>query len=107
MFDHAMHPLVALRTLDERYPPFRVASASEMILWKLYRYRQDQLLSYDGMEDDAGWNDILSMLKVQASDLDFVLLEQWAKIFGISDTLRLALEEDARGETEEGGFAVE
>jgi len=50
--------------LDERYPPFQVASAPEMILFKLQRYFHNEQSRTDGMKDDAEWNDILGMLKV-------------------------------------------
>ncbi len=50
-----------------------------MILFKLHRYQRDKQLRTDGMRDDAEWNDILGMLKVQRPDLDLALLEEWAK----------------------------
>lgn len=70
--------LVAAYTLDERYPPVRVASACEMILFKLQRYQRDARSRSDGMRDDSEWNDILGMLKVQGPALDLVRLERWA-----------------------------
>jgi hypothetical protein len=90
-FDISMRQLVSPRTLDERYPPFRVASASEMILFKLQRYARDERSRTDGMLDDAEWNDILGMLKVQGPDLDLALLEEWARALDILDTWRRAL----------------
>jgi len=90
-FETAMRQLVALYTLDERYPPFQVASTCEMILYKLRRYQRDERSRSDGMRDDAQWNDILGMLKVQGPDLDLVLLEKWAATLEIRGTWRRAL----------------
>ena len=90
-FDTAMRQLVALYALDDRYPPFRVASTCEMILFKLRRYQRDERSRTDGMRDDAEWNDIVGMLKVQGPDLDLVLMEQWAGTLGVADTWRRAL----------------
>ncbi|MEO8956962.1 MAG: hypothetical protein ABI465_20615 [Ktedonobacteraceae bacterium] len=90
-FDTAMRQQVARYTLDERYPPFQVASACEMILYKLQRYQRDERSRTDGMRDDAGWNDIVGMLKVQGPDLDLVFLERWAETLDIIDTWQRAL----------------
>jgi len=90
-FDTAMRRLVALYTLDERYPPFRVASVCEMLLVKLQRYQCDERSRSDGMRDDGEWNDIVGMLKVQGPDLDLVLLEQWAGTLDMTATWRRAL----------------
>ena len=86
-----MRRFVALYTLDERYPPFRVASACEMLMFKLQRYQCDERSRSDGMRDDAAWNDIVGMLKVQGPDLDLVLLEPWAGTLDVTDTWRRAL----------------
>lgn len=48
-----------------------------MIPFKLRRYRQDEQSHTDGMHNDAEWNDVLGMLKVQAPALDLPLLEAW------------------------------
>jgi hypothetical protein len=85
-FAASMHQLIAQHTLDDRYPLFRLASASEMILFKLQRYQRDEQLRTDGMQDDAEWNDILGMLKVQGPDLDLPLLEEWAGTLSMTDT---------------------
>lgn len=69
----------------------RMASASEMILWKLRRYHQYVLESRNGMQDDATWNDVLGMLKVQAIDLDRTLLDRWVEAFGLADIFTQAL----------------
>jgi hypothetical protein len=86
-----MRHLVAPSTLDERYPPLRVASSPEMILVKLQRYQRDERSRSDGMRDDGLWNDIVGMLKVQGPDLDLVLLEQWAEALEVAETWRRAL----------------
>ncbi len=92
-FETAMRRLVALHTLDERYPPVRVASTSEMLLVKLRRYQRDERSRSDGMRDDAQWNDIVGMLKVQGRDLDMVLLERWTRTLEVAETWRRALTE--------------
>ncbi len=86
-----MHPLVAAYMLDERYPPVRVASACEMILFKLQRYRRNERSRSDGMRDDSEWNDILGILKVQGPNLDLALLERWADALEEAETWRQAL----------------
>lgn len=90
-FDIAMKQLVAPMVLDERYPAYPVASASEMILFKLYRYYQDAHSRKDGMRDDAEWNDIMGMLKVQGEKLDFSLLERYSKALNIMDVWQVIL----------------
>jgi hypothetical protein len=90
-FETAMRPLVAVYMLDERYPPVRVASAPEMILFKLQRYRRNERSRSDGMRDDSEWNDILGMLKVRGPNLDLALLERWANALDGAETWRQAL----------------
>ena len=89
-FDLAMAPLIEMPLLDEHHTAFPVASATEMILWKLARYHADKTTRHDGMEDDAGWNDILGMLKIQGPCLNTRLLRQWAKKFAIGEVLERA-----------------
>jgi hypothetical protein len=100
-FDTAIRPLVTHHRLDEHAPPFRVASAAEMILFKLHRHQQRELSRTDGMHDDAEWNDILGMLKVQGPNLDRTFLERWAATLAITHTCKQALVDaglqDARG----------
>lgn len=90
-FDTALRQHVARYTLDERYPPFWVASACEMILFKLQRYQRDECSRTDGMRDDAEWNDIVGMLKVQGPDLDLVFFERWAETLDIIDAWQRVL----------------
>jgi hypothetical protein len=84
-FDIRMHQLVSQHSLDEKVPPIWLASATEMILFKLRRYRQDEQSRTDGLHDDAEWNDVLGMLKVQAPALELFLLETWAAALDFSD----------------------
>ncbi len=89
----ALRPLIKAYQLDEHAWPVRVASASEMILFKLARYQQDMLSRQDGMHDDAAWNDIVGMLKVQGPDLDLTLLEQWSRTLQVTERWQQALTE--------------
>jgi hypothetical protein len=43
------------------------------------------------MRDDAEWNDIVGMLKVQEPTLERDFLEEWARNLRIEETLRQAL----------------
>jgi len=90
-FAPSMCQLIRGHTLDERYPPIQLASATEMLLFKVQRYQRDEQARTDGMQDDAEWNDILGMLKVQGLDLDLPLLEEWAGALDMTDTWRRAL----------------
>jgi hypothetical protein len=85
-FDIRMHQLVGQHFLDENAPPIWLASACEMILFKLRRYQQDEQSRTDSMCDDAEWNDVLGMLKVQAVALDLSLLEAWAATLDLTQT---------------------
>jgi hypothetical protein len=90
-FDTFMRQLVTPHRVDDHYPPFRLASASEMILFKLRRYQRDERSRTDGMQDDAEWNDILGMLKVQGPDLDMALLAEWVGKPDVMETWQRAL----------------
>lgn len=90
-FDIFMPQLVRCFTLDEHYPPIQVASATEMLLFKVQRYQRDERARIDGMQDDAEWNDILGMLKVQGPDLDLALLAAWASKLDVRETWQWAL----------------
>jgi hypothetical protein len=90
-FDTAMRSLVTPQVLDKRYPPILVASAVEMLLFKLRRYHQRHKVRKDGMNDDAEWNDVLGMLKVQGPDLNLVYLESWFRTFGMLETWQQVL----------------
>lgn len=90
-FDTFMRQLIRCSTLDEHSPPIPLASATEMLLFKVQRYQRDERSRTDGMQDDAEWNDILGMLKVQGPNLDLPLLEEWAGTLGMTDTWQRAL----------------
>lgn len=90
-FASSMRPLIRGYTIDERYPPIPLASATEMLLFKVQRYQRDEQARTDGIQDDTEWNDILGMLKVQGPDLDLPLLEEWAGTLGMTDTWQRAL----------------
>lgn len=90
-FSTSMRQLTAHHVLDEQYAPLPVASAYEMILFKLQRYQEKERSHANGMHDDAEWNDILGMLKVQGTALNLPLLERWGKKLCILDALRNAL----------------
>ena len=79
------------QTLDERYPPIPLASATEMLLFKVQRYQRDEQARTDGMQDDAAWNDILGMLEVQGPDLDLALLAAWVGKLDVRETWHRAL----------------
>src|SRR5579885_2947541 len=90
-FDLAMTQHIEMHLFDERHAAFPVAGAVEMILWKLARYHADKTARLDGMEDGAGWNDILGMLKVQGPCLNTPLLEQWMEKLEVGGILEQAL----------------
>ena len=90
-FDTALQSRITSYSLDERSPSLRLASAVEMILVKLHRYSQDLLSRTDGMRDDAEWNDIVGMLKIQVPPFERDFLEEWARNLKIAEMLRQAL----------------
>ena len=90
-FETALQPRITSYSLDERYPSLRLASAVEMILVKLHRYSQNLLSRTDGMRDDAEWNDIVGMLKIQEPTLERDFLEEWARNLKIAEMLKQAL----------------
>jgi hypothetical protein len=110
--ESALQRCVIASLLDERYPSFRVASAVEMILIKLLCYTQDLHTKADGMRDDAEWNDLVGMLKVQGPNLERDFLEDWARRLKITETLRQALVDagvehgEAAGSREKGGACL-
>ncbi len=90
-FDLAMAHHLERHPLDEHHAAVPIACALEMILWKLARYQAQAIRRQDGMEDDAGWNDILGMLKVQGPRLNLLLLEHWARQLEVNEILEQAL----------------
>ena len=90
-FDTALRPRITSYSLDEQSPSLWLASAVEMILVKLHRYSQNLLSRTDGMRDDAEWNDIVGMLKIQEPTLERDFLEEWARTLKIAEVLKQAL----------------
>jgi len=92
-FDEAMQARVVPVLIDERYAPFPLASALEMVVWKLARCAQELASSSDGMINDAEWNDVLGMLKVQGATLDLVQLTSWTQVLHAGHLLPQALDD--------------
>lgn len=89
-FNTSMRQFVSRHMLSDGYPPLPIASANEMILFKLRRYQHNERTRTDGMRDDAEWNDILGMLKVQGAALDLAFLEKWTRRLDVIHTLSRA-----------------
>lgn len=92
-FDEAMQANIVPLSLDERYAPFPVATALEMAVWKLVRCAREQALRTDGIVNDAEWNDLLGILKVQGTRLDLAQFTLWAHQLGAGHLLPLALDD--------------
>jgi hypothetical protein len=90
-FDKAMLASVAPLLIDDRYKPFPLASALEMVVWKLARCSHELAKSSDGVINDAEWNDVLGMLKVQGTTLDLAQLTYWAQFLHAGQLLPQAL----------------
>ncbi len=65
--------------------PFWVATAEDMILQKL--------LWGKGSQSEKQWRDVLGILKLQAQNLDYVYLTEWAEHLNLVDVLSQALSE--------------
>jgi hypothetical protein len=63
------------------------ASPEDIVLAKLEWYR------LGGETSDRQWGDVLGVLKVQASALDFSYLQRWAGELGVADLLLRALDD--------------
>jgi hypothetical protein len=64
-----------------------VTSAEDVILAKLEWYRMGEEVS------DRQWRDILGVIRVQSTQLDFRYLEQWATVLKVEDLLVRARKE--------------
>ena len=64
-----------------------VTSAEDVILAKLEWYRMGNEVS------DRQWRDILGVMRVQSTQLDFHYLEQWAMMLNVDDLLARARKE--------------
>jgi len=65
----------------------RLASPEDVILSKLDWYRQGGCIS------ERQWNDVLGVLKVQQSSLDFEYMQHWAGSLGLPDLLNQAMKD--------------
>lgn len=92
-FDEAMQARVLPLLIDDRYAPLLLASALEMVIWKLARCAKDLARSCDGLINDAEWNDVLGILKVQGTMLDVVQLTYWTQILNAGHLLPLAMDD--------------
>lgn len=92
-FDEAMQSKVVSLLIDDRYAPFPLASALEMVVWKLARCAKELASSSNGMINDAEWNDVLGMLKVQGAMLDIKQLRYWTQMLNAGHLLPLALDD--------------
>jgi len=61
------------------------STPEDIILYKLEWYRAGEEIS------DRQWGDVLGVLKVQGSELDWPYLRQWAAKLGVSDLLEKAI----------------
>ena len=87
LFDLEVQRRVQSHILVENTFPFYVASAEDIILTQLESYKGG------GEVADDQWNSILGILKVQATALDFIYLEQWAKALGVAELLERSITE--------------
>ncbi|SRR6266487_516893 len=92
-FDEAMQAAIVSLPLDERYALFPVASALEMAVWKLVRCARELASRPDGIVNDAEWNDLLGILKVQGRRLDLAQLTFWAHQLEAGHLLPQALDD--------------
>lgn len=92
-FDEAMQANIVSLPLDERYTPFPVASALEMAVWKLVRCARELAARPDEIVNDAEWNDLLGILKVQGARLDLTQFTYWAHRLGAGHLLPLTLDD--------------
>jgi hypothetical protein len=92
-FDEEMQANIASYPLDERYEPLPVASALEMAVWKLVRCARELVMYPNEMINDAEWNDLLGVLKVQGNRLNLTHFTRWAQRLGAGHLLPLALDD--------------
>ena len=90
-FDESMQARAVPLLIDERYAPFPVASALEMVAWKLARCADELARSSDGVINDVDWNDVLGMLKVQGAMVDLAQLTYWTQFLHTGHLLPQAL----------------
>ena len=73
--------------LEQEERAFRFASAEDIILHKLFWYKLGEQVS------ERQWNDVLGVLKVQATALNQEYMKQWASTLQLSSLLQSALED--------------
>jgi hypothetical protein len=80
--DQAFHRVVEA-TLDESSTArtYRLATAEDIVLNKLRWYKMGGAIS------ERQWNDVLGILKVQSSNLDFEYLRKWADDLDFAELL--------------------
>jgi hypothetical protein len=83
-FEQEVYRRVRRYALVENAYPFCLASPEDVVLMQLERYRAG------GQRADDQWNDILGVLKVQGTELDFTYLQRWAAMLKVDDLLESA-----------------
>lgn len=73
--------------LEQGERAFRFASAEDIILHKLFWYQ------LGGQVSERQWNDVLGVLRIQATALNQEYLTQWASTLQLSSLLQRALED--------------
>ncbi len=86
-FERQIYNRIQHHRLLESSPPVCVASPEDIILTQLRNYRAG------GEIADDQWNEILGVLKVQGTGLDFAYLEQWALELNVLELLERAFAE--------------
>jgi hypothetical protein len=76
-------------SLEPGSPEFDIATAEDMILRKLDWYRKG-----DGISERQ-WSDVIGVLRVQGTALDFAYLEKWAGLLDLDALLARARAEAA------------
>lgn len=84
-FTKAERSRIRKEVLIEGTPAFELSSPEDIILNKLEWYKMGGEIS------DRQWNDILGVLKMQETNLDFAYMLQWAETLGVGELLHRAL----------------
>ncbi|HVB22933.1 MAG TPA: hypothetical protein VNG51_13405 [Ktedonobacteraceae bacterium] len=84
-FDQEIRHRARQKLLDEH--TFYFASPEDTILTKLEWYRMG------GEVSERQWNDLLGVLKLQGTNLDFTYLQRWAVSLNVADLLKRAYED--------------
>ncbi|MBC7226629.1 MAG: hypothetical protein H5T61_05290 [Thermoflexales bacterium] len=71
---------------------FSLSSPEDIILHKLAWFRMG------GEVSQRQWDDVVGVIRVQTSALDFAYLRQWAATLGLADLLERAIREALEGE---------